>query len=284
MLKLNYFVPAIALTLSLASCGSSETEKKEVATIETTEGTDGSSDNDYVLPPPISIANAFKDAGLAYNAGKTNPIANADNYSVKIDQLMNLGVFSTDMAYCVINSKTQEAREYLAVIQKMGSKVGLESVFSDKELITKFDKGLGDVEALTDVIYEIQDKSDEYMENNDLKYLGAIQFSGAWIEGLYLAIDNTNDKTNVGKSLVEQMSLLKNIIKGFKSHPAQEDARLKAVIKMYEGILSTYENLASVKKVSKNINIETPQLTEAEYQALAKEVKMVRSNIVKPGK
>lgn len=283
MLKLNYFVPAIALTLSLASCGGSETEKKEVATIETTEGTDESSDDDYVLPPPISIANRFKDAGLMYINGKTNPVANADNYSVKIDQLMNLGVYSTDMAYCAINSKTQEAREYLAVIQKMGSKVGLESVFSDKELLTKFDKGLGDIEALQDVIYEIQDKSDEYMENNDLKYLGAIQFSGAWIEGLYLAIDNTKE-TNVGKSLVEQMSLLKNIIKGFKSHPAQEDARLKAVIKMYEGILSTYENLASVKKVSKNINIETPQLTEAEYQALAKEVKMVRSNIVKPGK
>jgi hypothetical protein len=284
MLKLNYFVPAIALTLSLASCGGSETEKKEVATIETTEGTDGSSDDDYVLPPPISIANAFKAAGLAYKANKTNPVENADNYSVKIDQLINLGVYSTDMAYCAINSKTQEARDYLAAIQKMGSKVGLESVFSDKELITKFDKGLGDTEALTDVIYEIQDKSDEYMENNDLKYLGAIQFSGAWIEGLYLAIDNTSDKTNVGKSLVEQMSLLKNIIKGFKSHPAQEDARLKAVIKMYEGILTTYENLASVKKVSKNINIETPELTEAEYQALAKEVKMVRSNIVKPGK
>lgn len=284
MLKLNYFVPAIALTLSLASCGGSETEKEKIATIETTEGTDGSSDDDYVLPPPISIANAFKDAGLTYKADKTNPVENADNYSVKIDQLMNLGVYSTDMAYCAINSKTQEAREYLVVIQKMGSKVGLESVFSDKELITKFDKGLGDVEALQDVIYDIQDKSDEYMENNDLKYLGAIQFSGAWIEGLYLAIDNTSDKTNVGKSLVEQMSLLKNIIKGFKSHPAQEDARLKEVIGMYEGILNTYENLASVKKVSKNINIETPQLTEAEYQALAKQVKMVRSNIVKPGK
>jgi len=78
--------------------------------------------------------------------------------------------------------------------------------------------------------------------------------------------------------------LLKNIIKGFKSHPAQEDARLKEVIKMYEGILNKYEGMASVKKASKNINRETPELTEAEYQALAKEVKMVRSNIVKPGK
>jgi len=284
MLKLNYFVPAIALTLSLASCGGGETQKKEVVVEETTSGGDESSENDYVLPPPISIARVFQGAGLKYIPGKTNEVASADKYSVKIDQLMNLGVYSTDMAYCAINSKTQEARDYLVVIQKMGSKVGLESVFSDKELIAKFDKGLEDSEALQDVIYEIQDKSDEYMENNDLKYLGAIQFSGAWIEGMYLAIDNTKDKAEIGKSLVEQMSLLKNIIKGFKSHPAQEDARLKAVIKLYEGILNTYENMVSVKKVSKNINVATPELTEAEYQTLANEVKKVRSNIVKPGK
>ncbi|MGV3613213.1 MAG: hypothetical protein ACO1N0_19795 [Fluviicola sp.] len=284
MLKLNYFVPAIALSLSLSSCGGGETEKEDVATVETTDESNDSSDDDYVLPPPISIANAFQAAGLPYVAGKTNPVASADKYSVKLDQLMNLGVYSTDMAYCAINSKSQEAREYLVVIQKMGSKVGLESVFSDKELISKFDKGLGDVEALQDLIYDIQDKSDQYMENNDLKYLGAIQFSGAWIEGMYLGIENNKEKTEIGKLLVEQMSLLKNIIKGFKSHPAQEDARLKEVISMYEGILNTYEGMASVKKVSKNINRETPELSDAEYQSLANEVKKVRSNIVKPGK
>ena len=75
MLKLNYFVPVFALTLSLASCGGGETEKNEVATIETTDESDDSAENDYVLPPPISIANAFKDAGLPYVAGKTNPVA-----------------------------------------------------------------------------------------------------------------------------------------------------------------------------------------------------------------
>ena len=30
MLKLNYFVPAIALSLSLSSCGGGETEKEDV--------------------------------------------------------------------------------------------------------------------------------------------------------------------------------------------------------------------------------------------------------------
>ncbi|MNV08937.1 hypothetical protein D3C71_994150 [compost metagenome] len=285
MLKLNYFVPALTLSLALASCGDSESDKKETATVETTTTTSlESSENDYVLPQPITLANAFKAAGLKYEAGKTNPVENAGKYALKIDQLMNLGVYSTDLAYCAINSKSQEARQYLAVIQKVGSKVGLESVFADKELIAKFDKELGNPSALEDLIYDIQEKTDVYMEDNDLKYLGDIQFAGAWIEGMYLGIGTTKEEAEIGKALVEQMSLLKNIIKGFKSHPGQEDARLKEVITLYEGVLNTYENQPSVKKVSKNINIETPELTEAEYQALAKEVKKVRDNIVKPGK
>ncbi|WP_300660572.1 hypothetical protein [Fluviicola sp.] len=285
MLKLNYFVPALTLSLALASCGDSESDKKETATVETTTTTSQeSSENDYVLPQPITLANAFKAAGLKYQAGKTNPVGNAEKYALKIDQLMNLGVYSTDLAYCAINSKSQEAREYLAVIQKVGSKVGLESVFADKELIAKFDKEMGNPVALENLIYDIQEKTDVYMEDNDLRYLGDIQFAGAWIEGMYLGIDNTKEQAEIGKALVEQMSLLKNIIKGFKSHPGQEDARLKEVIALYEGVLNTYENQPSVKKVSKNINIETPELTEAEYQALAKEVKKVRDNIVKPGK
>lgn len=285
MFKLNYFAPALTLSLALTSCGDSGSDKKETVPVETTTTTSReSSENDYVLPQPITLANAFKAAGLKYEVGKTNPVANAGKYALKIDQLMNLGVYSTDLAYCAINSKSQEAREYLEVIQKVGSKVGLESVFSDKDLIAKFDKEMGNPSALEDLIYDIQEKTDVYMEDNDLRSLGDIQFAGAWIEGMYLGINNTKGQAEIGKALVEQMSLLKNIIKGFKSHPAQEDVRLKEVIALYEGILTTYENQPSVKKVSKNINIETPELTEAEYQALAKEVKKVRDNIVKPGK
>ncbi|WP_343606011.1 hypothetical protein [Fluviicola sp.] len=284
MLKLKHFVPALTIGLALTSCGDSESEKKEKTVVETGSDSKESAANEYVLPQPITLANAFKAAGLKYQAGKTNPAAREGNYVIKIDQLMNLGVYSTDLAYCAINSKSQEAREYLAVIQKLGAKVGLESVFSDKGLIAEFDKELGNPEALEELIYEIQEKTDVYMEDNDLKYLGDIQFAGAWIEGMYLGIDNTKEKSEIGKALVEQMSLLKNIIKGFKSHPAQEDARLKEVIALYEGVLNTYESQPSVQKVSKNINLETPELTDAEYQALAKEVKKVRDNIIKPGK
>lgn len=273
----------LALAFIFNSCGNSEVQNNIMSVKEQELGIESEA-NDYVLPQPITLANAFKDAGLKFEAGKSNPINKVDTYSKKIDQLLNLGVYSTDLAYCAINGKTQEAREYLSVIQKLGSKVGLESVFSDKELIAKFDKELSNPEQLEDLIYDIQDRTDVYLENNDLKYLGDIQFAGAWIEGMYLGINQTRANLEVGKTLVEQMSLLKNILKGLKSHPAQEDARLKEVIGMYDQILKTYESLASVKKVSQNINVETPSLTEAEFDQLSSKVAAARESIVNTSK
>ncbi|HRP52757.1 MAG TPA: hypothetical protein PLI97_04550 [Fluviicola sp.] len=276
--------PAAFIALFLSACGGNN-EQNNVASIDSEAQTETvSEDNDYVLPQPITLANAFKEAGLKFQDGKANPTSKVDAYSMKIDQLLNLGVYSTELAYCAINGKAQEAREYLSVIQKLGGKVGLESVFSDKELIEKFDKELSNPEQLEDLIYDIQDRTDVYMENNDLKYLGDIQFAGAWIEGMYLGIDQTKERLEVGKTLVEQMSLLKNILKGFKSHPAQEDVRLKEIIGLYEKILTTYQGLESVKKVGNNINVETPKLTEDEFAALANKVVAARNNVVKPGK
>lgn len=282
MLKMKYAIPLVALSVFFTACGGGEEQTKETANI-TTESTD-SEESDYVLPQPISLANAFKSAGLTYAAGKSNPVSKEKSYTLKIDQLLNLGVYSTDLAYCAINNKTQEAREYLMAVQSLGTKVGLESVFSNKEMIAKFDKNLGNEEELENLIYDIQDKSDEYMEDNDLKYLGDIHFAGAWIEGMYLGIEDSKKKEDLGKALVDQMALLKNIIKGFKSHPAQEDVRLKEIIKLYDEILTTYENFESVKAGQANINVQAPELNAEEFDRLAAVIKKVRENVVKPGK
>lgn len=283
MLKMNYAIPLFAFCLFLASCGEGEEKGKETAAL--TEEMLDSDETDYVLPQPISLANAFKSAGLTYVSGKTNPTSKEKDYTLKIDQLLNLGIYSTDLAYCAINDKTQEAREYLVVVQSLGSKVGLESVFSDKELIERFDKNLGNQGELENLIYDIQDKSDEYMQDNDLKYLGDIHFAGAWIEGMYLGIDDSRKKEgDLGTALIDQMALLKNILKGFKSHPAQEDKRLKEVIGLYQEILNTYEGFSSVKTTAANINTQTPQLSSEEFDRLAAVIKKVRENVVKPGK
>ncbi len=282
--KMKITIPVLAATLFLQGCSGNSNEKDKAEVTVDIPTNESSDEDDFILPQPITLAQTFQSAGLTYQKGKTNPVANADKYLQNIDRLLNLGVYSADLAYCAINNKTQEAREYLIAVQNLGSKVGMESVFSDKAIIEKFDKNLGNKEALTDLIYDIQDKSDAYMDDNDLKYLAAIQFAGAWAEGLYLGIEDSRKKGDLGTALVDQMLLLKNTIKGLKKHPAKDDKRLQAVIKMFEDVFNTYNNLESVKKADSNANFEVPKLTPAEFDTLAKAVTDLRNNIVSPTK
>ncbi len=281
--KIHFSIPIVAAVLFLSACSGGEkqvTDQQKVV-VDQENGT-VSDDQDFVLPQPISLASAFKNAGLSYAAGKTNPASNKDKYAKKIDQLLNLGVYSTDLAYCAINNKTQEAREYLSAIQSLGSKVGLESVFADKSLIEKFDKNLSNQSALEDLIYEIQDKSDAYMQDNDLRYLAAVEFAGAWAEGMYLGIDDTRKKeSTMSTAIVDQMTLLRNTIKGLESHPTK-DVRLKEVIALFQGVLNTYEGFLTVKNAAKNVNFKAPQLTAEEFDKLAVKIVSLRNGIVSP--
>jgi hypothetical protein len=282
---MKHTIPMFAAVVLFTACSGGDDAAKEKAAVTVEESAlDASDDQDFILPQPISLASAFQDAGLTYKAGKTNPVTNKNKYAQNIDKLLNLGVYSTDLAYCAINNKSQEARTYLLAIQDLGSKVGMESVFSDKALIEKFDKNLSDKDALTELIYEIQDKSDAYLEDNDLKYLAAVQFAGAWAEGIYLGIDDSKKKGDLGTALVDQMVLLKNTIKALKKHPAKDDKRLQEVIGLFEDVLSTYEGLESVKKANKNINFEVPKLSTEEFDQLANKVTVLRNSIVSPSK
>ncbi len=281
----KFIIPVFTASLLLSACGggSSEDVKDEI------ENVDGSVESeteevDFILPQPITLASQLKESGLPYVEGKANLTSNEGNYSKKIDQLVNLGVYSTDLAYCAINGKTQEARNYLTTIQKLGSAVGLESVFADKDLIARFDKNLGNPGELENLIYEIQERSDVYMEDNDLRYLAAVQFAGAWAEGMYLGIDNSRTKKDIGLALVEQMSLLKNIVIGLKANPVKDDKRLNELIAKFEDVLATYQGFASVKSVGGNVNTQVPELSEAEFGKLSAKITALRNNIVSPSK
>lgn len=282
-MKIPFSIPIVAGALFLSACGGEEAAKKDQPTVDVTVDDQAvSADEDFMLPQPISLAHAFKNAGLTYVSGKTNPVSNKGNYSKKIDQLLNLGVYSTDLAYCAINNKTQEARDYLAAVQFLGENVGLESVFTDKTLIAKFDKNLGNQSALEELIYDIQDKSDAYLQDNDLRYLAAVEFAGAWAEGMYLGIDDSRKNVkSMSIAIVDQMTLLRNTIKGLESHPSQ-DARLKAVIGMFQDVLTTYEGFETVKKAAKNANFSTAELTTQEFDALASKIVSLRNGIVSP--
>lgn len=284
MLKSTRNVLLLLLVSYTYSCSESKKDSVETKVVAEVENSFNSDDYDFVLPQPISLAKAFQAAGLSYFPGMTNAVENEKNYSDKVKQLLNLGVYSTDLAYCAINEKAQEARGYLNAIQNLGNQVGLKPVFSDKKIIEKFDSNLNNMEAIEDLIYDIQERSEEYMQDNDIRYLSIVQFSGAWTEGMYLGVKDIEMKKGkndlMSLTIIDQINLLKNILVGIKTYPTS-DQILSEVSKQLTSILDTYNHFESVVAATKSETLTSPKLSAAEFATLSGKIKELRNYIVK---
>lgn len=266
----------------LFSCSGNEADSGKISQeTETVIDSYDSQDEDFVLPTFMSVARSFQNAGLEYIPGKTNPINNKKEYSLKVKQLLNMGVYCTDLAYCSLNGKTQDARAYLKVVQELGNDAGLGAVFSGKAMVEKFDSDLENEAAFQELIYELQEKSEDYLQSNDMGYVAAVQFAGAWTEGMYLGAGKAlSGSEEISDVLANQMYLIDNVVKGLKSYPDQ-DALLEDVIEVLEETSAIYKGFETVKNAGSKPNLKTPVLSKNDLALLSVQIEKLRTKITR---
>ncbi len=279
---------AISASLLLGSCGNSEPE--DVNTVDLTDTLTEefdvdlfeSPEMDYHLPSPLQVASIFKKSGLEYNSGVTNPADNAGNYSAELSQMLNFGVYSADMAYCVLNEQANEGRIYLGAISSLAGEIGMEAVFANEDLMDRFDANIENKDSIEILMIDIHERTEEYMEENDMQHSSAVHFAGAWTEGMYLGVfdyENNGGKDGLGAQITEQMAILGNIIKGLKD-PRNDGMELGWVITDLEAIQSKFDGFASVTSYYEDETAEELVLSDNEYSELGELIKALRTKII----
>jgi hypothetical protein len=203
--KLSSFI--IISSLLLFSCGNSEeeTNQEEIIIEDTTEDVITSDDATiYMLPSPLQIAELFKSAGLTFIGDLTNPKESAAKINTKYDQKLNFGVYSADMAYCIMNNQTQESINYLKVLKDLSEKLWMTDILQSMGLSDRLEANIGNEDSLTYIMADMQMEMDGYLDENDLGAAGSIIFAGAWIETMYLGVQVTNAEKN--ENLISRLS------------------------------------------------------------------------------
>ena len=289
MMKIKTMIGVLALSSSLvlSSCGGPDPEE-DINTVDLTENDDDefadmfeSDDVEYHLPSPLQVASIFKKSGLAFNADVTNSTDKVSNYSSELSQMLNFGVYSADMAYCVLNEQANEGRKYLKVISDLASEIGMEAVFSNEDLMNRFDANIEDKDSIEILMIDIHERTEEYMEENDMQHTSAIHFAGAWTEGMYLGVydyENNPEKEGVGSQLTEQMAILKNIILGLQDDK-NDGMELGWVITDLQEIQNTFDAFESVIAYQEDENAYELILGDGEFESLAVLIKALRNKI-----
>jgi len=264
----------IAASSLIYACGGDqkETTNEEVVITEEVVIEEETEQIDYVLPSPLQIAELFKRAGLTYIGDVTNSPESVDNYNTKYDQKLNYGVYSADMAYCIMNNQTQESIDYLATLSKLSEKLWMTDIMGSMGLTDRLEANVGNEDSLTYIMADLQMQMDDYLDENGMGYTGSIIFAGAWIETLYLGTKvNENEKNEklIGR-LSEQAVILESLIASIKQHDTENE--YAELITDLEGLNTTFTGYAESE--------EDFMLNDEAVKTLGEQIKTLRAKIV----
>lgn len=290
-INLTSNIAAVAISALLFSCGG-DNSTDELSLVDTTENLMDenledlfdSPEYDYQLPSPLQVASIFKNSGLAYNKGAISDPETEELYTDEMKQMLNFGIYSADMAYCVLNEQSNEARKYLEVITNLAERIGMEAVFENKDLMDRFDKNIGDKDSIEILMLDIHERTEIYMDENDMQHQQAIHFAGAWTEGMYLGVydfEHSSDKEDVGAKIAEQMSILQNIIKGLND-PKNAGLDLAWLISDMTKIQEKFDSFQTVIDYFNDPSADELYLDKKEYDTLGALIKELRSKIIMP--
>jgi hypothetical protein len=236
----------------------------------------------YSLPSPLQIASIFKKSGLKYQDGITTSLKDPSKYTTNLSKSINLGVYSADLSYCVLNKQNQEAMNFMKLCRQLAESLGMGTVFEQSNLSKRFEKNLGNEDSLAYIIAELQMVTDMYLDENEQPQITAIVFSGAWIESMYLGskiYEKSKDKS-MNTKLTEQMTILGSIVNALKA-VQKKDPAIEGLIADVQSIKDIYDQLPSVKAnpITDDEDREIT-LTDDEVLKLTKRISELRTKFI----
>lgn len=276
-------VLAFLITVSIWGCSAGEAdgpertgEKRAVIEVDDTD-VFSSMEYEFVLPQPFALAANFEEAGLIYDAQRMNAIGNVANYKTKGKRLLNFGVYSTNLVYTILNDQPQASMEYFKTLRDLAESLGMGAVFTEDNLAADIEGNIANREVLEDLLIDVHERSQEFLQDNDMRQLAAVQFTGAWIEAMFLASHDfgTDVSDDLSAKIDDQMTLLSNAIFALETFENRE-ADIDEVLNELIALQKEYEGFQSVQNPVGGI----PRLADEEVAVISEKIKAIRELVI----
>ena len=277
--KIILAIPILAvLAFVIYSCGGDNQDENTIQGNDTIPASNNTHcvthDFFYSLPSPIVMAKIFKKTGLKYVDGITNSPDNVSKYASVQSKTLNLGVYSSDLAYCVLNKQTQQASKYIESVKQLSDELGMSSLFSSDDYLNRFKSNLSNEDSLIAILSLLKSEMDMFMQCNEKEKQTLFVFIGAWVENLYIATQLTKEanKEKIIMRVVEQKYILNSLMN--ISTSMQNESEFKNLYGKLGELNALFENL-SVESEGEKITMDELQL-----KAITEKTRELRKQIV----
>ncbi len=205
----------------------------------------------FRFPSPREMFSFIDSAGITFAPAVLNPISQIDNYMTSLDQALNMGVYSADLAYITLFQRYKESLDYLQAVYLLSEKLRISSAF-EKSLIDRIDNNIRNIDSLDAISEEAFSSIVDYLSANDKENIFAIISTGSFIEfmNITLTVSGAYSPENItSQKILDQKIVYKNIIK--YSSEFTDDENIRNVLDMLKPLTDFYEQLPKTAEKTK---------------------------------
>ena len=244
----------------------------------------------HLIPSPGEMLSVLNIGGLDFNGDLLNPTSHIDNYLDSKSSTLNLGVYTTDLAFAAIFGRHEETIEYLEAVRKLSEEARVEEAI-DENLLARARGNVQDLDTLFVISNDAFISMITYCEKNHRSNSMVLITAGAFVESLYLATslaESSAEAEYLIQHLADQKYSIENLLVFAKSLENDPNvSEILAVLKPLEDIYNALDQSPGETRVKKEATGKLiigggnqPVLSLEEYENLRKTVIQIRNEVI----
>ncbi|MCK4664590.1 MAG: hypothetical protein KAT68_17100 [Bacteroidales bacterium] len=200
----------------------------------------------FRFPSPEEIFNFISKTQLIYKEGLVNPNRNKDKYINTLSQSLNLGIYSSDLAYLTLLEKHNESLDYFEATYYLSEKLRISSAFNEP-IIERVKKNLDNVDSLIRISNDAYKEIVDYLTNNNKEKTLALMSIGGFIESMHIAVnmvEKYNDDNPIIQSIADQKFALENLYLFAKQY--KDDENVSVALELLYQLKTVYNEIEEV--------------------------------------
>ncbi len=279
-LSLRYITALFVITImAFPSCTSeNDGESNEIDTVAINAADANLNEENiskaFKLPSPVELYMFLWESNAKFNKKSLNSIDKVDNYITTTKKALNLGIYSSDLAYCTVFGKNQETFTYFTSTKKIAEDLGLTEGF-DEAIAKRLDNNINNSDSLFEITNDSYSDVTRYLESQGQGDLLPLIVAGGWIESVFInvnSVEDFNKDYEIASLLVDQGVLLETLVDYFNSiEDKSEDVSL--ILNEFIDLQESFDKLLD--------NSEDNLITEEQFNEIGAKIDIIRNGFVK---
>ncbi len=240
----------------------------------------------YAVPSPVEMADILHKTKAVYDVEILNNPNSVANYVTDYTRALNLGVYFADLSFTSMFDYPQEAMRFMGSAQAISEELNIQGVFTE-EVMMRLEENMSNKDSLIDIVSSTYVDTDLYLQDNERPIIAKAILAGAWLEGLYIAVNlqtDSNQASVIWEKIGEQKPALSNLVKMLEDcKDAQFDSLisdLNKLVNLFDNVQLNYETTIKSSEKSKLVETLKVDISEDLFKKIQAKTSSIRDSIV----